>query len=450
MKTLKTLSLLMLLLTAFTNNVNAQDSTQTDDCAKYRSLYYQYLSQGMYRDAANFWTKAYVSCTAQNEPLDAKFYKNGRVAYLQLLQLEKKNEPVNEEVVQGLNDTIAWIYEKKMAIEDDKEWTSDYANFLMGNKDPRTNMIDSLYKDAVHSLQCEASYTAIRLYFTHLIINEFNKAPAEEKEDVRGMVIEEYVALSDYTTCALKKFKEAGEEQQVKGYENAQAFMDKYFLQVAKDCEALVPVMEKKFNELPEDMEPRKVEVSKYLKLLDQKSCQETPIYSKYLDEKLRIDPTADGYFFKGSLLMKQDKFSEAAKAFEKAVELEGAGENKDKYTYYLASAQYSSRNYSAAFSTAKSVGGEYKGDALVICANVIAARANDCGDTTFERKSNFWLANDYIQKAIAAGAKNVSSSKFLDSAPNDDEKFTEGVSNGQSVTLKCWGETTTDRKSVV
>jgi hypothetical protein len=59
-----------------------------------------------------------------------------------------------------------------------------------------------------------------------------------------------------------------------------------------------------------------------------------------------------------------------------------------------------------------KLVEGANKGKALKICGDAIAATANSCGETTFERKANYWLANDYYRKAAASGA-DVSTSKI-------------------------------------
>ena len=80
-----------------------------------------------------------------------------------------------------------------------------------------------------------------------------------------------------------------------------------------------------------------------------------------------------------------------------------------------------------------------------MICANVIAATANDCGDTTFDRKANNWLANDYVNRAISAGA-SASSGKFLDRAPDTGDIFEAGKAKGGSHLCACWGESTTIR----
>lgn len=442
MKLGKLVTLLMLLF-AFAN-VNAQEDVS--DCAKYKSLYYQYLKQSMWRDAMTFWGKAYTACTESGEGVDFKFMKNGRVGYSQLMKLEeKKKEAANATLLKNYADTLDWIYAEGMKLDEDKEWRGDYANFLLDQKDERHDLMDSLYMDCVHSLKSQASYGVIRGYFIHLILNKFNDATPEGKEEVRGFIIEEYVVLSEYTEEAISRETAAGDERQVKGYENAQDFLDKYFLKIAKDCDALVPVLTKKYETLPADQEARLEQVNKFLKLLDKKDCQDTDIYEKYLDEKLNLDPTAEAYYFKGNLMLKKDRASDAITAFEKAVELEGEGENKNLYLYKVAVAEYSAHRYKAAFSTAKKVGGKYKGDALLICANSIAATANDCGESTFERKANFWLANDYVQQAIANGA-DASSSKYLSNAPDDNDIFQEGKAKGDKITLSCWGESTTIR----
>ena len=101
--------------------------------------------------------------------------------------------------------------------------------------------------------------------------------------------------------------------------------------------------------------------------------------------------------------------------------------------------------SYKSAVNVAKSVNGEYAGKALKLIGDAIAKTANSCGDTSFERKANFWLANDYYKKAAAAG-ESVSTSQYLSNAPTGEEIFDQGLSKGNSFTLTCWGESTTIR----
>ena len=423
------------------SGLHAQDSTKTDECAKYRSLYYQYLKQKMYADAGAFWKKAVEECGADG--LDSKFYTNGRYIYSKLLKVEG----ITDERKAEINDTINWIYEQRMSIENDPKWTADYASKLVTDKSDKHGKIDTLFAQSIPVLKDQAKASHIKQYFKHLIINKFNSAPAEEKENARTNVIEEYIVLSEYIGTATKRAKEANDEKELKRQTSAQSFLDKYFLKIAKDCAVLEGVFDKKLSTLPQNAEDKKKKVNDYLALMDQKKCQSSEVYGKFVDTLITIEPTAEAYFFGGSYALNNDNVSKTKDYFSKAVELEGEGENKNKYLLNLANAQYKSKSYKAAFRTAKSVGdGDFKADALMICANSIAATANSCGESTFERKANYWLANDYVKRAIAAGKEGVSGGKFLSNAPTKNEGFDEGISDGSSITLSCWGESTTVR----
>lgn len=437
---LKTLIITLVFAISTNLTTNAQETGYSEeDCAKYRSLYYQYLKQGMYKDATFFWSKAYSNCGG-TDSLDGKFFKNGRVAYLQ--RLKKLDDTKDAAEIKNINDTLAWVYEQRMLIGEDPDWALDYAVMLVSNKSEDFEKIDGLFKN-IHSMKDQASGTQIRSYFRHLIVNKFNAAPQESKEAERENVIEEYIVLSDYCGTAIAKANEMADEKKkakaIRSYEGAQDFLDKYFLKIADDCSVLTPVLDKKFETIPAG-EAGLADLNKFIGLLEKQKCTDSETYSKYVTESVKRNPTAAGYAGLGTIQLRKDEKSEAVASFEKAVELEGEGANKNKYLLSLAKSQYIARSYKAAFSTAKKVDGEDRADALKLCGDCIAATANSCGNSTFERKANYWLANDYYVKAGAG------SSKFLSNAPSAQEMFDEGVSAGASISLSCWGESTTAR----
>jgi tetratricopeptide (TPR) repeat protein len=261
------------------------------------------------------------------------------------------------------------------------------------------------------------------------------------------MIVEEYIVLSGYLGAMVEKAKAANDENEIKRVEGTQTFIDQYFLKVATDCTVLVGVFDKKLNNLPADSAAKMKQIKNYLALMDLKECQSSEVYGKYVDSLILLAPSADAYYFGYSYAIGNNNSSKALKYLDKAIELEGDGPNKDKYLYALASSQYKAGSYKAAFNTAQRVGsGEYRGEALMICANAIAATANGCGASTYERKANYWLANDYVRKAIAAGKKDVSSDKYLSNAPDNTDIFNEGIAKGTTHTCSCWGESTTVR----
>ncbi|WP_157454201.1 tetratricopeptide repeat protein [Crocinitomix catalasitica] len=441
-------SIILAVLTLFTSiGVSAQDGAG-DDCAKFRSLYFQYIPQTttddesmrkQYRDAANFWAQAITACGMEN--LDAKFFYNGKYIYNNLVKYTEDSVQLK-----NFNDTIVFCFESRMKVENDPSWTADYATYLVGQGSTDYDKIDQLYKESIHKLKSESSATDIMYYFKHLIMNKFNSAKGDEKEVARTEVIDEYIVLSEYVSEAHKKAKAEANENSVARSAQARDYLDKYFLLIAKDCDILTEVFAKKLATLPQEKAEKLAKVNSYLGLMDQKQCQSTAVYGQFVDTLILLEPTADAYYFGASYASSNGNSSKAFKYYEKAVEMEGDGPNKDKYLLSLANAQYKAGSYKSAYNTAKKINGdEFKGDALLICANVIAATANDCGDTTFDRKANNWLANDYVNRAISAGA-SASSGKFLDRAPDTGDIFEAGKAKGGSHLCACWGESTTIR----
>lgn len=423
-------------------NLKAQDTTAVSECSKQKSLYFTYLKQNQYADAAFFWKKALTVC--DSALIDPKFYVNGRVIYTKLIAAADTNNQVR---INELNDTLIMIYERRMLIVNDPVWTADYASKLMTDGSTDYVKLDKLFSECIHVLKENGKHSYIKQYFKHLIINKFNRAPADKKEEIRTMIVEEYIVLCGYLDAMVEKAKAANDETETKRIEGTQTFIDQYFLKVATDCAVLVGVFDKKLNNLPTDSAAKMNQIKNYLALMDLKECQSSEVYGKYVDSLIKLAPTADAYYFGYTYALGNNNTSKALKYLDKAIELEGDGPNKDKYLYALASSQYKAGSYKAAFNTAQRIGsGEYKGEALMICANAIAATANGCGASTYERKANYWLANDYVRKAIAAGKKDVSSDKFLSSAPTSTDIFNEGVSMGSSHYCTCWGESTTVR----
>jgi len=113
---MKLKGIIITLALAITANLTAtaQDEYSPEECKKFRSLYYQYLKQGMYEDACLFWTKAYNTCGGVADSVDGKFFKNARVAYSKRLKGADKADTV---LIKNLKDSIAFVYEQRMLIE---------------------------------------------------------------------------------------------------------------------------------------------------------------------------------------------------------------------------------------------------------------------------------------------------------------------------------------------
>ncbi len=424
-------NLILLLILSVTTIGFAQEQSECDKMRGFTALYAQ---QKMNRDAADFFVKAYNICG--KDGLEFKDWNNARIIYKRLLKAEK-----DATVKSGLSDTLVWIFANGDTYGDNPKWKVEYATYLVKTKSDSTALIDDLYGKSIHVLKEKGKTYDMQYYYTH-IIRKFNDAEGEDKEAVREFALDEYLLLSDYIGAQIK----AEDDEKRKGkLQKVQNNLDIYFSKLATDCDQITSVLGKKVTALPKDKAAKIAATKKYLNLLEKRNCTDSDLYGQFADTLLTLEPTAEAYYSQGNFFVIKKDFDKARDYFKKAIEMEGEGENAGKYTYGLAVAYYSSGSYKAAFNTAKGVQGEYRGKAMKVCGDAIAKTANSCGDTSFERKANFWLANDYYRKAAAAGVE-VSTSQYLSAAPSNEEVFDQGLSMGSSFTLKCWGESTTIR----
>jgi hypothetical protein len=429
---MKMKNLILLLILSVTTTFGF--SQEQSDCDKARGFTAMYAQNKMWRDASNFFLESYKLCGLDG--LEQKDWNNARIIYKNLLKTEK-----DATKKAGLSDSLIWVFQNGDTYKENPKWKVEYASYLVKTKSTDSKLIDDLYAKSIHALKDKNKTSDIQYYFTHLV-RKFNNAEGDAKEEARGFALDEYLILSDYLSTG----KANAKTEKKKGYyTKTQSNLDTYFSQLAKDCDDIINVLSKKIVDLPTEKQAKIDAIKKYLNLLDKKNCTDSELYGQFADSLLQLEPTAEAYYSQGNFYLKKKNNSKAKEYFKKAIEMEGEGENAGKYKYGLATAHFHSGSYKAAFNTAKSVQGEYRGKALKICGDAIARTANSCGDTSFERKANYWLANDYYKKAAAAGAK-VSTSQYLKNAPTKEDVFDEGKSVGSSITLKCWGESTTIR----
>jgi len=426
----------LLLLLTLTISTFSFSQTNDEACAKARGLTGLYAGQKAWGDASSFFVQSYTICGL--EGLEKSDWNNAKIIYKNLIKVEKDAARKVE-----LKDSLIWVYKNGDTYGVDAKWKADYATELVKKKAGDFETCDALYANSIHTLKAKASTSHIKYYYTYLVRKfiKFQKSEETEKmETARTFAIEEYLTLSDYVDENVKAYTAAAKDKKVGYWNSAQALLDQYFLKLAKDEKMLTDVLGKKLSSLPTAKKDKIEKVKGFLALLDKRKYNKSDLYGQLADTLIVLEPTAAAYYAQGTFFYGKEQYSKAKGYYTSAIEMEAAGENADKYRLGLARAQSASRSYKAAFKTAKSIGGEYRADAMKICAGAIAATANSCGDTSFDRKANYWLANDYMRKA------NSGSSKYLSNAPTDDDIFDAGKSKGARVSLPCWGESTTIR----
>jgi hypothetical protein len=208
-----------------------------------------------------------------------------------------------------------------------------------------------------------------------------------------------------------------------------------YFNNIVRSCEDILPDLKGFLATLPQDKEMKKKAVVNFMTLLETKKCTDAKEYELLVDTLNAIDPSLDGKLAKARLLVSKKRYSEAVAAFKEAKTMTTESAKIEEIEYMIASTQFNSGSYNAAYSTAMGISGENRSEALYLAAQCVAKLANGCGSSTIERKANYLYAARLADQAGQGGA----AAKYRAAGPTDGEWFDAGIS---SITLSCWNVT--------
>ncbi|MCH2223709.1 MAG: hypothetical protein MK066_02990 [Crocinitomicaceae bacterium] len=317
--------------------------------------------------------------------------------------------------------TSAWDRQEERGWYDQSEDISR-AGILLQAKEPNRVKADELFQRGIHKLgsKVNEAYLPFAYYNAYMVYSKLNE---NDKPAMKKRMIEDYFYFSRLITEGKMSAKV---QESLTGYLN-------YLI---KSCDDILPEIPGYIENLPAEKEARTAALTNMLTLLEQKKCDDGSEYETLVDKLVETDPASiEARMMKIKLLIKKKQFSEAIKAFKSLKEIVEDPEEKQNIQYQIAATQLSARQYKAAYGTAMSVKGEKRNAALKIAAQCVAATANNCGNSTFERKCNYI----YAQKLWSqAGGGNKYTSNF----PTDSEKFDAG--SPASVTLVCWNVTVT------
>lgn len=170
--------------------------------------------------------------------------------------------------------------------------------------------------------------------------------------------------------------------------------------------------------------------------------CVENDYFLKLQKDLLEYQPTALSYFQAGASYAKNKRPEQAITFFEKGLEMTENDSMTHDANYRLALLYHEQGLYKKTFQIAQTIRGKHKARALLLCAQIIAQLSDQCGSTTFERKANYWLADDYIRSAYELD-QSITPELYEDRAPSMEEIFQNNHQKGDKINLKCWGAST-------
>ncbi|NVN17492.1 hypothetical protein GUA46_03990 [Muricauda sp. HICW] len=440
--------LTMIMVTMLTGLSMAQ--AQNPECMTNLSIYAEHVKVKNYDAAYEPWKMVYESCPDINK---ANFSYGERIlkakvenstgaekdAYVQdLLSLydnSLKYFPTNYTKAGVAIDKALLMYENKMASDEelftmlDKAFQEDQENFT----NPR----------------------ALYLYFSSLVdLHDAGKRDLQDVfntyDDVTGKLEEENKKLTDVVTKLLPKDSLGTLTSKEKRTLKVATVNSESFGKVASsvdsklgalaDCDNLIPLYEKSFDEKKDDVKWVKRAVGRMFS----KECTDDPMFRKLFEAQLALDPSADAYMYGGVLKQKSGDMNGALADFNKAVELETDSYKKSDILYKIATTvRNSSKSQARSYALKAIDANPANGKAYLLIANLYASSANACGDTPFEKRAIYWKAASMARKAgtvdpaLSSRASQTAAS-YDAKAPSKEMIFSSGKA-GQTITFSCW-----------
>jgi tetratricopeptide (TPR) repeat protein len=424
---------------------------QDEECMNNLSIFDSYYKSKKYDEAYGPWKLVREKCPKFNRAI---------YAYGEKILKHKIDNTTGEEQVAHIRDLmLLWDqarehfpskYDLGEVLADKAQLAYKYREELNISLQEDYDMFDEAYKkDREQFTSAQGLYTyfsiAVDLYDAGSKTPEEAQKMFDKYDDVMEMieVIEEsytqklnkLVEKEDAGTPLSKKEESQKKfyEDSIEAFEKVTSSMDQKLGDRA-NCEVLVPLYEKDFEENKNDA----VWLQRAMNRMYVKECKEDPLFLKLVEQKNKIEPSADTSFYLYLLTGEQ-------KYFDQTVKLETDPLKKSKLYKKLAQELKAKGNYGKAR--------EYYMDALKLnpsdgspylqIAAMYAKSANSCGDTNFNKRAVFWLAADEAEKAgrvdgrLKKAAAQTAAS-YRASAPSKADIFSCSCS-GEVIKIGCW-----------
>lgn len=239
----------------------------------------------------------------------------------------------------------------------------------------------------------------------------------------------------------------AKEKRRVKGYEiNLKAFATfasstDGALGALGNCENLVPLYQKDF-----DQEKNNIDwIKKAAGRLAGKDCTDTDLFKQMVEGLHRLEPSAKSAKYLGILAGKRGDAAAEARYYQEAIDLETDPKERADAYYRLAEKARKDGSYGKArglYNKALAEDGSY-GSAYLRIAAMYAASANNCGESTFDKRAVYWLAASTAERAgrvnpSLSGTASKTAESYRATAPSKADVFSSGKA-GQTIKIGCW-----------
>ena len=411
-------------MTALGTKVSAQGKYGADsaECIKYLSYYQEYYKQKNYDEALPNWRKAIRICppTANHNMLLNGMTLLGK-------EINKSKDP----------EARAAMIDSLLALNDIRaQYYPNYAVAAMNTKGQYITQFKKDYKDVYEGL---------------------NEIIAINQEKVKPSLL----LLDLNAAIELYKAQKLGAEDVINTYQNAVALIGKaeqtddvtktksdieglFITSQVASCDNLITLFTPRYEADPDNMEL----ITNIVKMLGStEGCQNNNLFLQAVTKLHKNDPSASSAYYLYKLHSSKGETAMAIKYLEEAATFEGL-DTKTKSDYQLELATYSlkSDQKGKAFEAARKAAeldSSNQGKAFYLIGTIWGSVR--CGGNEVEKRANYWVAVDYLQKAKAADESlaadcNKLIGTYSSYYPQKAEAFMYDVVDGQSYNVNCGG----------
>ena len=215
----------------------------------------------------------------------------------------------------------------------------------------------------------------------------------------------------------------------------------------AATCESLIPLLTKRFEKKPEDLENLK----KIVGLLRNFDCEESDIFEKSAESLYELEPSANSAYSLARVFLKKENWGKAINYYEEAIKRESdtitlARYNKELADILLAadrSPVKAVQHARAALNYNPDDGNPY------LTIGRAYANAKDFGENKFEANTKYWAAVDMFYRAKSVdpsvgGKADKLINTYSKYFPDKEEAFFYNVTEGSNYTVGGWINHTT------
>lgn len=399
------------------------------ECIKYLSYYDQYYKQKNYNDAIPNWRKAYKICPPQARQ---SIFTDGTVLVRRLIAENASNASYKRALIDTLitlHNTRAEYY-PNYAVTAINNLGTDLVNYIKDDPQDLYNRLNKIIE--TNKAETKAS----------ILINDLNSAISLYQDG--KLDAEEVINTYQRNLELLSQAKPANDNE---AEQNAKVKSDMEGLFITSkvaSCDNLIALFTPRFDAAPTDYDLA-TNIVKMMSSTD--DCTDNDLYLKAATTMYNTNPTPQSAYFLYRLNAARDNVELASKYMEEAInnpdiEPAAAADYNMQYATFCVKNGLSSKGFNAA-QKAIDLDPNNAGKAYYLIGTIWASTS--CGGDEIARRSPYWVACDYMNKAKAADPSLTDDCNKMISAysvyfPKTADAFMYDLTNGQSYTVSCGG----------